>query len=196
MSARQYTHLYTCIEEPDRDRVILRDPAIPEGTTPCNSNSSYSILFQSPTTSLAIPQPFSEDTFTHIPSKQAVHPIAHDKYTGLVALPSELLLEIVAHFPEISIANIIEAGSSYLPADCSQRSTALRALSQTCKELRAVVLPLAWERLEACTLYSTLDSGWQQAFVDEASVLLWKCRGLLHSPHLIPHVRFVSTDHG
>ncbi|KAF7974252.1 hypothetical protein HWV62_13152 [Athelia sp. TMB] len=74
----------------------------------------------------------------------------HDK-TGIVALPSELLLEIASNFTEISVIEVRRNPPS-LPDHYRQRFNALRALSQTCKELRSVCLPLAWERLEACTV--------------------------------------------
>lgn len=105
---------------------------------------------------------------------------------GLVTLPPELFLEIVGYFPEIDIQVILDCRQT-LPVEFRERFATLRALSQTCKELRLVVLPLAWERLEACT-----TAGNQKAFYREVGERLErKCKGLMKSDHLRPHVRFV-----
>lgn len=106
---------------------------------------------------------------------------------GLVALPSELFLEIVDYFPEIDVPIILESRQT-LPVEFRERFAALRALSQTCKELRSIVLPLAWERLEACT-----TAGNPTAFYREVGTTLErKCIGLMQSDHLRPHVRSVT----
>lgn len=104
---------------------------------------------------------------------------------GILAFPSELLLEIVSHFTEISIEEICKNPRT-LPVHYRERFGALRTLSQTCKELRTICLPLAWERLEACT-----NSGPDASFFKVAGELLErKCNGLLKSKHLLPHVRY------
>lgn len=116
-------------------------------------------------------------------SSTSIQPISQGK-KGLTTLPSELLLEIVSHFPEIEIEIILDCRQS-LPVDFRERFTALRALSQTCKELRSVVLPLAWERLEACT-----TAGNATQFYKECGMNLErKCKGLLDSQHLLQLVR-------
>jgi len=66
----------------------------------------------------------------------------------------------------------------------------LRALSQTCKDLRSVCLPPAWERLEACTHAKT--SG--QFFKEVGTALERKSDGLLKCKHLLPHVRIVNVS--
>ena len=107
----------------------------------------------------------------------------HDK-TGIIALPSELLLEIVSNFAEISVAEI-RRNPPLLLDHYRQRFAALRALSQTCKELRSVCLPLAWERLEACTV-----AGPESVFFRDIGEHLWrKCNGLINSKHILPFVR-------
>jgi hypothetical protein len=102
-------------------------------------------------------------------------------------LPSELLLEIVSHFPTISIDEII-VNPRILPAIYRERFASLRALSQTCKELREVCLPLAWERLEACT---TATDRQDMFFKEVGNNLERKCNGLMQSKHLLPYVRCV-----
>lgn len=67
--------------------------------------------------------------------------------TGLPALPTELLLEIVSHFPVIPIPLFRTKPYS---AEYLARTQALRALSQMCMSLRRVFLPLVWQRIEVC----------------------------------------------
>ncbi|KAG7441404.1 uncharacterized protein BT62DRAFT_486599 [Guyanagaster necrorhizus] len=73
--------------------------------------------------------------------------------TGLARLPTELLLEIISHFPspplKASMFYCLIVGGKEL----TERSAALVSLSQTCKTYRQIFLPLLWEKLEAfqCT---------------------------------------------
>jgi hypothetical protein len=108
---------------------------------------------------------------------------------GIVTLPSELLLEIVSYFPNISIVDILDNPRT-LSVDYRERFASLRALSQTCKELRCVCLPLAWERLEACTNAGTPV----QFFKEVGTALKRKCDGLMNSEHLLPYVRCVMAE--
>lgn len=128
-------------------------------------------------------KPSAESDNVESSSSAVARPISQEQ-KGLVALPSELLLEIVSNFPEISLEHILDALQT-LPVEYRVRFAALRALSQTCKELRSVVLPLAWERLEACTTAGHPT----QFFKEVGSSLERKCKGLLASKHLLPHVR-------
>lgn len=116
-------------------------------------------------------------------SSAVIRPISQER-KGLVTVPSEILLEIVSHFPEISLEHILDCLQT-LPVEYRERFAALRALSQTCKELRSVVLPLAWDHLEACTTAGHPS----QFFKDVGNSLERKCKGLLASKHLLPHVR-------
>ena len=115
-----------------------------------------------------------------------VRPISQER-KGLATVPSELLLEIVSYFPEISLEHILDSLQT-LPVEYRERFAALRALSQTCKELRSVVLPLAWNHLEACTTAGHPT----QFFKEVGNSLVRKCKGLLESKHLLPHVRCVN----
>jgi hypothetical protein len=122
----------------------------------------------------------SDETAQSSSSAQVTHETITD-------LPSELLLEIVSHFPTILIDEII-ANPRILPVAYRERFASLRALSQTCRELREVCLPLAWERLEACT---TADNRQSMFFKEVGNNLERKCNGLMQSTHLLPHVRCV-----
>jgi hypothetical protein len=105
---------------------------------------------------------------------------------GIITLPSELLTEIASYFLTILSVDIIENPTT-LPVEYRERSDILRALSQTCKDLRSALQPLAWERLEACTHTETRG----QFFKEVGTALERKCTGILKCKHLLPHVRFV-----
>ena len=108
---------------------------------------------------------------------------------GITGLPSELLLEIVSYFPVISIDDIRLNPTTLAPA-YRERFASLRALSQMCKDLREVCLPLAWERLEACTT----ATGENNMFYKEVgNTLERKCNGLAKSKHLLSYVRYVAS---
>lgn len=121
---------------------------------------------------------------TELATEVTVATLRHKR--GIAALPSELLLEIVSYFTEISIADI-RRNPRTLPVEYRERFSTLKALSQTCKDLRSVCLPLAWERLEACT-----TAGPSHMFYREVGVTLErKCSGLLKSKHLLSYIRCV-----
>ncbi|KAK0186858.1 hypothetical protein F5146DRAFT_962288 [Armillaria mellea] len=67
--------------------------------------------------------------------------------SGLPALPNELLLEILSYWPSIPVP---AKDRRVFSERYMQRFHALLALSQTCRSLRSVFLPLVWQRLEAC----------------------------------------------
>jgi hypothetical protein len=69
--------------------------------------------------------------------------------TGLPGLPTELLMEIVSHFPMAPIPSFSETpeDSSYL-----ERRKVIGTLSQMCSKFRRVFLPLYWERIEVVSV--------------------------------------------
>ncbi|KAF8639395.1 hypothetical protein AX17_001520 [Amanita inopinata Kibby_2008] len=67
---------------------------------------------------------------------------------GLPALPVELLLEIVSYARAAPIPCLLHRP---LPVHCLERNATLRILSQICCSLRNTLLPVLWERIEACT---------------------------------------------
>ncbi|KAM6499692.1 hypothetical protein JOM56_005200 [Amanita muscaria] len=69
---------------------------------------------------------------------------------GLPALPLELLLLLVSH---MKVPTIPWYGELCLTENQErERREGLRVLCQLCRSLRADLLPVLWERLEACTL--------------------------------------------
>jgi hypothetical protein len=105
---------------------------------------------------------------------------------GIATFSSALLFEIASYFPQISLVDVLDNPTT-LPVKYRERFAILRALSQTCRDLRGVCLPLAWERLEACTHGES--SG--QFFREVGTALERKSRGMMKCKHLFPHVRCV-----
>ncbi|KIL58940.1 hypothetical protein M378DRAFT_170034 [Amanita muscaria Koide BX008] len=68
---------------------------------------------------------------------------------GLPALPLELLLLVVSH---MKVPAIPRYGECLTWNQERERRESLRVLCQLCRSLRADLLPVLWERLEACTL--------------------------------------------
>ncbi len=66
---------------------------------------------------------------------------------GLAAVPSELLVNIISHFSCIPVP---DKGPYHrcLPPQLLERFETLQSLSQTCRRLRSVVLPIMWEKIE------------------------------------------------
>jgi len=70
--------------------------------------------------------------------------------TGFPALPTELLLEIVSHFPAIPLPMGRRDRASVYPASFLEKPRILRALSQMCRSLRSIFLPYVWQKIEVC----------------------------------------------
>ncbi|KAJ7697012.1 hypothetical protein B0H17DRAFT_1130659 [Mycena rosella] len=66
---------------------------------------------------------------------------------SLPDLPTELLIEIVKYYPKLLVG--IEASLQGVPSHQFSGNTTLRALSQTCRTLRSIFLPVLWERVHA-----------------------------------------------
>ena len=73
--------------------------------------------------------------------------------SGFAALPDELYLEIISHFPAYPIP------CGFKPVDIEavrDRHLTLLALSQTCRSLRPVFLRYLWQRIE---VYDGMETG-------------------------------------
>lgn len=68
---------------------------------------------------------------------------------GFPALPTELLHYIASHIQETTIPWYQKRPYA---GQRNEKKDTLRALSQLCRSLRIVFLPLAWQSLEAYTL--------------------------------------------
>jgi len=66
---------------------------------------------------------------------------------GLTSLPDELCLEVVSHLPA-PVAVPTDDFATIDVDDYLARQQTLRDLSQTCRSLRRVFLPLVWQRIE------------------------------------------------
>ena len=93
---------------------------------------------------------------------------------GFPALPVELLLEIVSYFRL----------DDYPGSDRTNRSWTLRVLSQTCRSLRCIFLPILWERLCITT---------RAHYMYEAGKSLErKSEALAHNTELAGYVRWIT----
>jgi len=108
--------------------------------------------------------------------------------TSLLSLPVELFDMILSYYNDIEEDDIL-GNPTTLPLEYRERADVLRALSQTCKGLRAACLPLAWERMEACT--ANPAGAWYQqvsARLENAS------KFIPVRPYLAEHVRIVTVS--
>jgi len=71
-----------------------------------------------------------------------------DSLDGIMALPNELLLEILTHYPiPLATGEDNLKGAINAEAHLSRHTTVL-ALSETCSPLRRLFRPFVWERIE------------------------------------------------
>ncbi|KAJ3525509.1 hypothetical protein NM688_g8392 [Phlebia brevispora] len=105
-------------------------------------------------------------------------------------LPPDVWLLILSHFPKISREDITRNSGWTLPRLHRRRIDVLRALSQTCRTLRAFCLPLAWEHVEAC-----IWDGQQNPRNRYLSyVLKRQCYGLVKYPDIASHVKTLTVS--
>ncbi|THH13226.1 hypothetical protein EW146_g6967 [Bondarzewia mesenterica] len=109
-------------------------------------------------------------------------------------VPLDVWLEILVHYPTMT-RDAVKGQDLINPVferPFRERFDVLRALSQTCKDLRILLLPLAWSRLEVCTVRATCD---QSFYKQVGEALKRKSEGLLkRSPHLLPLVQTVTVS--
>ena len=105
-------------------------------------------------------------------------------------LPRDVLLDILAYYPTIGKAQVSirqfawDATGGRVDPAYRERFNVLRSLSQVCRTLRAVMIPLVWEHVEACIW----DSDRMEKGLFLAYVLKRQCQGLLKNPVLASHV--------
>lgn len=108
---------------------------------------------------------------------------------GFLALPNELISQILSYFPEIKMEHILmnptSVGSIKNAPNFFVRFEALRALSQLCRSSRQIFLPLLWERFQVCL---TTNTGGQW-YRNLGKAMQRRSKGMLKSQHLWPYVR-------
>jgi len=102
------------------------------------------------------------------------------------------VLEILSYFPSIPFFEILSARVRHnplVPAVYRQRFDVLRTFSQTCKNWRAIFIPLAFERIEACIADDSETAG--SFYRQVGQRLEGESRGLIKCIHLWPHVQYM-----
>ncbi|KAJ7839147.1 hypothetical protein B0H14DRAFT_2787877 [Mycena olivaceomarginata] len=102
-------------------------------------------------------------------------------------LPTELLTEIVKYYP-VLLSNI-DAYVRGVPGDQFDGDDTLRALSQTCRALRDVFLPVLWERIHATFSARTRP---KRRIRTRAKMLERRMRGIQKTPHVVPYIRHLA----
>ncbi|KAJ7364654.1 hypothetical protein DFH08DRAFT_275781 [Mycena albidolilacea] len=106
---------------------------------------------------------------------------------SLPDLPTELLMEIVKYYPQLlSEVDVCLPGVDRDQFDGND----LRALSQTCRTLRDIFLPVLWTRVHATLNARVLDKGKEMR--TRTTMLERRMRGILTTPYLVPHIRSLS----
>jgi hypothetical protein len=119
-------------------------------------------------------------------STENQRPVLIHNRTSILNLPTELILHIASTYPTV---NYLAGGITDQSELYFERRDALRALSQTSRALRNMVLHLLWECFE--TVYhrgNQLDE-WDKFMADKLERL---SKGLLENPEIAAHVRCVQ----
>lgn len=111
---------------------------------------------------------------------------------GLLGMPVELLHLTSSHFgPAVECPvqyNSHNQDVPTLPVHYRDRPEALRALSQTCRSLRAAFLPLLWENMDVC---ATMRTGKPNSFFKALGDILHRTsEGLIEQPEFLAHIRY------
>ncbi|KAH7345417.1 hypothetical protein B0J17DRAFT_639808 [Rhizoctonia solani] len=113
---------------------------------------------------------------------------------GFLALPPELIYQVLSHFKEIRTEHILGCTNyinDSIPEDLSARFKALRALSQLSRLSRSIFLPLLWKRFQICL---ACDSDWRWEWQNSiGKAMERKCKGLLESEHIWSYVKIVTV---
>ena len=103
--------------------------------------------------------------------------------------PMEVWMMIVVHIPYVDLYDNDEAICTMegLPPHYRERHHVLRALSQSCKLLRNLILPLLWMEVETCARETEDDIVPRSRFA--AYVLRQQSLGLLRTPAIASFVK-------
>lgn len=120
--------------------------------------------------------------------------------SGFAALPDELYLEIISHFPVYPIPCRYEYANIEAVRD---RHLTLLALSQTCRSLRPAFLRYLWQRIE---VYDNMETGkgpleprynWSPVMIKRYAEELVRQLEVVtvREPNLARHVKSVKLMH-
>ncbi|KAJ7493704.1 hypothetical protein FB451DRAFT_448167 [Mycena latifolia] len=107
---------------------------------------------------------------------------------SLPDLPTELLMEVVKYYPDLYVD--INATIHGMSRHQFNGNDTLRALSQTCRILRGIFLPVLWERVHACF---TTRIVLKRKIKRRAKMLERRMIGIQKTPYVLPHIRSLSV---
>ncbi|KAJ7697003.1 hypothetical protein B0H17DRAFT_1052589 [Mycena rosella] len=107
---------------------------------------------------------------------------------SLPELPTELLIEIVKYYPELLLGT--DASLQGVPSNEFSGNDTLRALSQTCRTLRGIFLPVLWERVQACFTVRNLP---QRKISRRAKILERRMTGIQKTPYVLPYIHSLTV---
>jgi hypothetical protein len=125
-----------------------------------------------------------------VPGTQSTRP-------GFLSMPHELMLEIPQYLgPAMGVSNPDNLGRILPYPPQTARRTALRALSQTCRTLRPLFLPLSWECLDnsSAKINDRNKEPWEVVSWCASENLELKSRGLAENWNLVAYVQYVSIS--
>ncbi|KAJ6485319.1 hypothetical protein C8R47DRAFT_1129782 [Mycena vitilis] len=109
---------------------------------------------------------------------------------SLPDLPTELLMEIVKYYPELNldVDACIHPGRPV--GEQFQGNDSLRALSQTCRALRDIFVPVLWARVHACF---TSRNRPKRRIRTRAKMLERRMIGIQKTPYVAPCIRWMAV---
>ncbi|KAJ7493757.1 hypothetical protein FB451DRAFT_1215295 [Mycena latifolia] len=106
---------------------------------------------------------------------------------SLPDLPTELLMEIVKYYPDLHL--YIDASIRGVYNDEFSGNDTLRALSQTCRTLRGIFLPVLWERVHACFTVRNLP----RKIKRRAKMLERRMIGIQKTVYILPYIQSLTV---
>ncbi|KAJ7041484.1 hypothetical protein C8F04DRAFT_1391038 [Mycena alexandri] len=108
---------------------------------------------------------------------------------SLPDLPTELLLEMVKHYPELYLD--FDARIHGVASEQFDGNDALRALSQTCRTLRRIFVPVLWAGVHACF---TQRNNPEKNRERHAQMLERRMIGIQKTRHAMCYIRSLSVS--
>ncbi|KAF7343945.1 hypothetical protein MVEN_01683300 [Mycena venus] len=107
---------------------------------------------------------------------------------SLPDLPTELLMEMVKYYPELYLD--IDASLQGVASEQFDGNDTLRALSQTCRTLRGIFLPVLWARVHACF---TARNRPKKRVKRRAKMLERRMISIQKTSYVMPYIRSLSV---